>query len=94
MSTGSLSGLKVVELGDYISAPFAARALGDLGCEVVKVESPKGDSSRRQGPFPMDVPHPEASGLYLFLNTGKLGVTLDIDTSTGRELFLRSAGRR
>ena len=89
MSTGSLSGLKVVELGDYISAPFAARALGDLGAEVVKVESPRGDSSRKQGPFPMDVPNPEASGLYLFLNTGKLGVTLDIDTSTGRELFLR-----
>ena len=92
MSTGSLSGLNVVELGDYISAPFAARVLGDLGAEVIKVEGPRGDSSRKQGPFPMDVPNLEASGLYLFLNTGKLGITLDVETPTGRELFLKLLG--
>ena len=86
----SLQGIKVIELGDYISAPFCARLLADLGAEVIKVEPPEGgDSSRRNGPFPGDAPNADASGLFLFLNTGKLGITLDIVTPTGREMFLR-----
>ena len=76
-------------MGDYISAPFCARALSDLGAEVIKIEPPGGDFSRLNGPFPDGPPNPEASGLYLFLNTGKQGITLDIDTSTGQEMFLR-----
>jgi len=85
----SLQGIRVLELGDYISAPYCARALGDLGAEVIKIEPPGGDSSRRNGPFPGGPPDPDASGLYLFLNTGKRGITLDINTSTGQEMFLR-----
>ena len=85
----SLQGVKVLELGDYISAPYCARLLGDLGAEVTKIEPPSGDSSRRNGPFPDGAPDPEASGLFLFLNTGKQGITLDINSSTGREMFLR-----
>ena len=86
----TLQGIKVIELGDYISAPFCARLLGDLGAEVIKIEPPgAGDSSRRNGPFPADVPDPEASGLHLYVNTGKLGITLDIQTATGRDIFLR-----
>ena len=86
----ALQGIKVVELGDYVSAPFCARILADLGAEVVKVEAPgRGDASRRNGPFPDDEHHGEASGLFLYLNTGKMGVTLDVSTSTGRDIFLR-----
>ena len=86
----ALQGIRVIELGDYISAPFCARLLADLGAEVIKIEPPDhGDSSRRNGPFPGDEPNAEASGLFLFLNTGKLGITLDINTSTGREMLLR-----
>ena len=86
----ALQGIRVVELGDYISAPFCGRLLADLGAEVIKVEPPnEGDSSRRNGPFPDDAPDAEASGLFLYLNTGKLGVTLDITTPTGREMLLR-----
>ena len=86
----ALEDVKVVELGDYISAPFCAKLLADLGAEVIKIEPPgRGDSSRRNGPFPPDSSSPEASGLFLYLNTNKLGVTLDIDTPTGRELFVR-----
>ena len=80
----ALEGVKVVELGDYISAPFCAKLLADLGAEVIKIEPPgSGDSSRRNGPFPDDEPNSEASGLFLFLNTNKMAVTLDIKTPTG-----------
>ena len=83
-----LQGIKVVELGDYISAPFCARLLADLGAEVIKIEPPdRGDSSRRNGPFPNDQPSNETSGLFLFLNTGKLGITLDTSTSTGQGML-------
>ena len=86
----ALQGIKVIELGDYISAPFCARVLADLGADVTKIEPPDGgDSSRRNGPFPGDEPNAEASGLFLFLNTGKRGVTLNIETATGREMLLR-----
>ena len=86
----ALQGIKVIELGDYVSAPFCARLLADLGAEVIKVETPDvGDSSRRNGPHPGDEPSAEASGLFLFLNTNKLGITLEIKTPTGREMFLR-----
>ena len=89
----ALQGIKVVELGDYISAPFCARLLADLGAELIKIEPPlRGDSSRRNGPFPDGGPSPEASGLFLFLNTGKSGITLDVSKATGRELFFRLLG--
>jgi crotonobetainyl-CoA:carnitine CoA-transferase CaiB-like acyl-CoA transferase len=84
-----VEGLKVVELGELVAAPYAAKLLADLGAEVVKVEPLAGDPARRLGPFPADVPHPERSGLFLYMNTNKRGVTLDVGTPTGRELFLR-----
>lgn len=83
-----LSDLKVVEYGEYISAPYCAKLLADLGAEVLKVEPPEGETARRNGPFPGDVPHPEASGLFLWLNTSKLGVTLNGDAPTGRRILL------
>lgn len=43
---GALAGIRVVELGQYISGPFAAKLLADLGADVVKVESPEGDPMR------------------------------------------------
>ena len=89
MATGLLSDLKVVEYGHYISAPFCAKLLGDLGASVIKVEDPTGDIARRVGPFPEDVPHVEKSGLFLALNTSKRGVTLNLDTDHGRELLSR-----
>jgi len=54
-----LAGLRVVEYGHLVAAPYCARLLADLGAEVVKVELPQGEAARRHGPFPGDVPHPE-----------------------------------
>ena len=91
MPERALEGLKVLELGDFISAAYAAKLLADLGAEVVKVEPPEGDSSRRHGPFPGDELHDERSGLYLFLNANKRSVTLDIAQQQGAALCRRLA---
>jgi len=88
MTNQALAGLKVVEFGSFIPAPYCAKMMADLGAEVIKVEEPvAGDESRRCGPFPNDIPHPERSGLYLYLNTNKLGITLNVRTLTGRDIL-------
>ncbi len=89
MSGSALEGIRVIELGQMVSAPYCAKLFSDFGAEVVKVETPPdGDIARRWGPFPEDKAHPERSGLFQFLNTNKLGVTLDVDTGAGRDLLL------
>ena len=85
----ALSDLVVLDLGDGIAAPYCARLLGAYGSDVIKVEPPGlGDSARARGPFPGDDPHPERSGLYLYLNTNNRGVALDITPRPGRGLLL------
>ncbi len=89
MTTGALEGLKVLEYSDFISGPYCGKLMADLGAEVIKVERPEGDHARRWGPFPGGKSHPEKSGLFLFLNTSKLGVTLNLESEQGREVFYR-----
>src|SRR5262249_57814470 len=83
MAEQLLSGLKVVECGNLVSAPYLGKLLADFGAEVLKVEEPEGDLSRKRGPFPGDTPHPEKSGLFLYLNANKLGVTLNLREAKG-----------
>lgn len=91
---GALEGIRVVELAQMVSAPYCAKLFADYGAEVVKIEARSdGDIARRWGPFPGDEPHLERSGLFQFLNTNKLGVTLDVDTGAGRDLFFRLLAR-
>lgn len=87
---GALSDLKVIELGEMVSAPYATKLMADMGAEVVKIERPGiGDRARTRGPFPGGQTHPEKSGLYLYLNTNKLGVTLDVSRPEGFDLLER-----
>jgi crotonobetainyl-CoA:carnitine CoA-transferase CaiB-like acyl-CoA transferase len=88
MTTGALEGVRVVELGQMVSAPYCAKLFADYGAEVVKVEPLGGDAARTWGPFPGDTPHPEKSGLFFFLNTNKRGIAIDVATERGRALFL------
>lgn len=84
----ALSGLRIVDLSSGVSGPYCTRLLADLGAEVIKIEKPgEGDEARKWGPFPEDQPHPEKSGLFLYLNAGKKGITLNLDTETGAEIF-------
>ena len=57
MAKGLLSGIRVLELGEGVSAPYCAKILANFGAEVIKMESPDGDIARRMGPFPNDEPH-------------------------------------
>ena len=85
---GPLSDLRVVEYAHFISGPYCAKLLADWGAEVIKVEPPKtGEESRRKEPFLRDVPHSERSGLFLYLNTNKIGVTLNVTSPTGAQIF-------
>ena len=87
MAEGLLSGVKVVEYCSFVAGPYCTKLFADLGAEVIKVEKPGGDEARKRGPFLHDTPDPELSGLFLYLNTNKWGVTLNLDSTAGRELF-------
>ena len=78
-TTGALKQLKVLETAEGISGPYCGKLMAGLGADVIKIEPPHGDSARQTGPFPNDIPDPEASGLFLYLNTGKRSVTLDLE---------------
>ena len=76
--------MKVLEYANFIAGPYCGKLLADLGAEVIKVEKPVvGDEARQYGPFPQDLPHPEQSGLFLYLNTNKLSITLNAEAATG-----------
>ena len=81
-----MGGVRVVDLSQGIAGPYAAKWLAGLGADVVKVEPPAGDLARRAGPWPDDIPNDETSGLYLYLNSNKRGLTLNLDTSDGRAI--------
>jgi crotonobetainyl-CoA:carnitine CoA-transferase CaiB-like acyl-CoA transferase len=82
-----LAQARVVEYGGGIAAAFAAKLFAQLGAEVIKVEPPQGDAARRRGPFPGDLPDPDASGLFAYLNAGKRGVMLDLETAADWQRF-------
>ncbi|NMG01193.1 CoA transferase, partial [Aromatoleum toluolicum] len=86
---GALAGIRVIDFGQMVSAPYCAKLFSDYGADVIKVELPEGDTARSAGPFPGDDPHPEKSGLYFFHNTNKRGITCDVAHPEGRRLFLR-----
>ncbi len=82
---GPLAGVRVIELGQYISGPYAAKLLADLGAEVIKVEAPDGDPMRRwQGEGAM-------SPQFAAYNRGKRGVVLDLKSAEGLETLLTLA---
>jgi crotonobetainyl-CoA:carnitine CoA-transferase CaiB-like acyl-CoA transferase len=84
-----LDGVNVLDFSQGISGPFATKFMGALGADVIKVEPPGGDSARSQPPFLGDVPHPEKSGLFLYLNTNKRSVTLEMGEPAGRAVARR-----
>lgn len=85
-----LLGILVVEWTTNRPASFCGKLLAALGADVVKVEIPgRGDNLRTMGPFPNDVPDAEASAAFLYANTCKRSVTLEVSTEDGTDLFRR-----
>jgi crotonobetainyl-CoA:carnitine CoA-transferase CaiB-like acyl-CoA transferase len=82
--------VKVVELCRLAAGPFCGKLLADMGADVVKVEEPgQGDPARHRGPYPPSGPHPEASGLFFYLNTNKQSLALNMEHPQGRDVFRR-----
>lgn len=76
-----LTGIRILECTATVAGAYCAKLLADLGAEVIKLEPPEGDPLRRRGPFPGDRPHPERSGLFLYLNTNKRSRVLNLDSA-------------
>ena len=91
---GALDGIKVLELGQGLAAPYCTKMMASFGAEVIKIEKPSGgDSFRSTGPFLDHVPHQETSAPFLYLNTGKKSITLDLKTASGVETFKKLAAK-
>jgi crotonobetainyl-CoA:carnitine CoA-transferase CaiB-like acyl-CoA transferase len=91
--TGPLAGLRVLDLGTRIAAPFCAGLLGEQGAEVIKVEQPRhGDFMREIGPFVDAGEHDGQYSLFWAVEgRGRKSVTLDLRTPQGQELLRRLA---
>src|SRR3970282_1262761 len=78
---GCLDGIKVVELGNFISGPYGAMLLADMGAEVIKVENPKGGDPFRGWDLGGDQPN------FWAFNRGKESITVNLQTAEGKEIF-------
>jgi len=76
--------LRVLDVSDGIAGPYCARLLADYGADVIKIEPPEGDSSRREGFVKDDV-----SVLYTYINQNKRGITADLETASGQAILKR-----
>jgi crotonobetainyl-CoA:carnitine CoA-transferase CaiB-like acyl-CoA transferase len=79
-----LAGLRVLELARILAGPWAGQALADLGAEVIKVESPEGDDTRRWGPPFIETPGGRSAAYFHATNRGKRSVTADFATPEGQ----------
>jgi crotonobetainyl-CoA:carnitine CoA-transferase CaiB-like acyl-CoA transferase len=87
-ASGPLAGVTAIDLSTGVGALFCAKLLADYGADVIKIEPPGGDPSRTLGPFPTDTPNPERSPAFLYLNTNKRSIVLDLEQPADRDIVL------
>lgn len=83
---GMLTPFRVLDLTDE-KGLLCGKILGDLGADVIKIERPGGDAARCIGPFYKDEPDPQKSLFWFALNTSKRGITLNLESADGRDIF-------
>ena len=84
---GPLAGVRVLDLTSVLMGPFATQLLGDMGADVIKVEPPRGDTSRGIGPMR----NPGMGGGFLHVNRNKRAICIDLKNEAGREVLLELA---
>jgi crotonobetainyl-CoA:carnitine CoA-transferase CaiB-like acyl-CoA transferase len=89
----ALAGLRVVELARVLAGPTTGQTLADLGADVVKVESPEGDETRRWGPPFIETEGEQSAAYFHSCNRGKRSIVADFATERGREIVRRLAAR-
>jgi crotonobetainyl-CoA:carnitine CoA-transferase CaiB-like acyl-CoA transferase len=89
----ALTGVRVVELARILAGPWIGQTLADLGADVVKIESPEGDDTRRWGPPFIDTEGERAAAYFHGCNRGKRSIVADFTTERGREIVRRLAAR-
>lgn len=88
MADKALDNVKVIEFAQGIAGPYAAKILADMGAEVIKIELPTiGDKARHTAPFVGNDKNIEKSCIFLYANSNKKSITLDLDTDEGVEIF-------
>jgi crotonobetainyl-CoA:carnitine CoA-transferase CaiB-like acyl-CoA transferase len=87
-NNGALSGIRVLDMTSVIMGPYATQLLGDLGAEVIKIESRRGDTNRFMG----GGPHPEFSGIALNINRNKRSAGIDLKHPDGLAAMKRLLG--
>jgi crotonobetainyl-CoA:carnitine CoA-transferase CaiB-like acyl-CoA transferase len=86
---GPLAGVRVVDLTHALSGPYCTMWLADLGADVVKVEPPGGDRTRKAPPFSPDDTERAYGGYYGSVNRGKRSIVIDLKSPEGRDLLLQ-----
>ena len=86
-TSSPFKAIRIVECGEGVSAAFGAKLLADLGADVIKIEPPEGDLMRRRGPFTQGQLNSEKSGVFIYLNTNKRGVVIDLKSTEGQQLL-------
>ena len=87
--TAPLAGLRVIELARILAGPWAGQTLSDLGADVIKVEAPEGDDTRRWGPPFIDREEDRSAAYFHATNRGKKSVTVDFRTPEGQDSVRR-----
>ncbi|MFN0160968.1 MAG: CaiB/BaiF CoA transferase family protein [Burkholderiales bacterium] len=82
---GALAGIRIVDLTTVVLGPWASQTLGDMGAEVIKIETPEGDVSRKLGP----ARNPGMAALFMTTNRNKRSVVLDLNQPAARDALLR-----
>lgn len=87
--TTPLAGVKVIELARILAGPWAGQTLADLGADVIKVEAPEGDDTRRWGPPFIERDGDKSAAYFYATNRGKRSITCDFRTPEGQEVVRR-----
>jgi crotonobetainyl-CoA:carnitine CoA-transferase CaiB-like acyl-CoA transferase len=87
--TAPLEGIRVIELARILAGPWAGQTLADLGADVIKVEAPEGDDTRRWGPPFLEAGGETTAAYFHATNRGKRGITCDFRTAEGQEVVRR-----